>query len=247
MFKRKYSYKFDRPDHRDFLYRAIKPRGLELPPIVDLRNGCPPIVNQGDLGSCTANALAGVLGYDEIYNKITPFFPASRLFIYFNERDLEGTIYYDSGASLRDGIKTLADLGYCSENEYPYNPDVFTQKPPDQCYKDALDRRITSYYSLDTKEDIMNCLASGFPVVIGISVFSSFESEDVTKTGIVPMPNDDENNLGGHAVCVVGYDLNRQVFIVRNSWGEEWGDKGYFYLPFDYVDKLANDFWTIRK
>jgi C1A family cysteine protease len=107
------------------------------------------------------------------------------------------------------------------------------------------------YRSLDNTNvnELLSCLASGFPFVFGFSVYDSFESDEVAHTGIVPMPGKDEQQLGGHAVMRVGYDLDKKVFIVRNSWGKTWGDHGYFYMPFAYMTNrdLADDFWVVTK
>jgi C1A family cysteine protease len=235
----------DRPDHRDFLYSAIAPK-VKLPLKVDLRNECSSIENQGHLGSCTANALAGNLQFLErvsgqIYKDV------SRLFIYYNERALEGTIGFDSGAMIRDGIKGLAKYGVCPESSWPYDISKFTRKPSAACYKEGLKRRIVSYHRLQTLGEMLNCLAEGFPFVFGFTVYESFESLKVAQTGRVPMPKKSERALGGHAVMAVGYDQKQKRFIVRNSWGPEWGQAGYFTMPYAYVETLADDFWTIRQ
>ena len=235
----------DRPDHRDFLYSAIAPR-IKLPSKIDLRTQCSPIENQGHLGSCTANALAGHVQFLE---KISgqAYKDLSRLFIYYNERALEGTIGFDSGAMIRDGIKVLAKYGVCPESTWPYDITKFTNKPTAACYKQGLKYRIKSYHSLQTLDELLNCLAEGFPFVFGFTVYESFESIKVAQTGIAPMPKKSEKTLGGHAVMAVGYDQKIKRFIVRNSWGTEWGQQGYFTLPYAYIETLASDFWTIRQ
>jgi len=235
----------DRPDHRDYLYSAIAPR-IKLPTKIDLRTECSDIENQGQLGSCTANALAGHLQFLE---KISgqPYADVSRLFIYYNERAAEGTVSYDSGAMIRDGIKVLAQFGVCPETSWPYDISQFTRKPSVTCYKQALKHRITSYHRLQTLNEMLNCLAEGFPFVFGFTVYESFESLKVAKTGIAPMPKKTEKVLGGHAVMAAGYDQKQKRFIVRNSWGPQWGQAGYFTLPYAYLETLADDFWTIRQ
>lgn len=240
----KYGWKPDIADQRDFKYS--KPFRLFLPKEIDLRDNCSTVEDQGSLGSCTANALAGNLELLEKKN-FGQYVDVSRLFIYFNERSMEGTIDQDAGAYIRDGIKSLAKWGVCDESMWPYNIDTFTQKPTPNCYTQAKQHIITKYERLNGVSDMLGCLASGSPIVFGISVYESFESDLVSKTGYVPMPDTDERMLGGHAVCAVGYKMNDKRFIVRNSWGSGWGDNGYFYLPFQYVDKLADDFWTIHK
>jgi C1A family cysteine protease len=235
----------DRPDHRDYLYRAIAPK-VKLPSKIDLRNEDSPIENQGQLGSCTANALAGHLQFLEKMTGQT-YKDLSRLFIYYNERAVEGTIGYDSGAMIRDGIKVLAKLGVCPELEWPYDIAQFTRKPTPACYKQGLKRRITSYHRLETLGDMLNCLAQGYPFVFGFTVYESFESLKVAQTGVVPMPKKSEKVLGGHAVMALGYDQKLKRFIVRNSWGPQWGQAGYFTMPYAYFETLASDFWTIRQ
>lgn len=241
-----HGWKADKIDQRDKLYRRIsKPRAY-LPDYVNLRDKMPPVVDQGALGSCTANALAAAMGFLEIA-QMRPFEPLSRLFIYFNEREMEGDVYNDGGAELRDGIKSLNQLGVCDEKEWPYAIDTFTKRPAGPCYVDALENRISSYHRLLSIKEMINCLADGYPFVFGFTVFSGFESEEVAKTGIAGMPQPNEENMGGHAVCCVGYDIPNKRFLIRNSWGEGWGDKGYFSLPFEYMEALADDFWVILK
>ena len=148
---------------------------------------------------------------------------------------------------LRDGIKALKKWGVCSEKDWPYKTDKFTEKPPANCFKEALDHTIQSYHRITNLQEKLICLAEGYPFVFGFTVYEGFESKTVAKTGKVDMPKKDERPLGGHAVLGVGYDQKAKRFLVRNSWGSKWGNKGYFTLPFDYVETLADDFWTIRK
>jgi len=244
-FVRSYGWIPDTPDQRDYLYSAIAPK-VKLPSKVDLRGECSEVENQGRLGSCTANALAGNLQFLEIAN-VKPYQDVSRLFIYYNERAIEGKVDFDSGAMLRDGIKALAKYGVCSEVSWPYDIAQFTRKPTVVCYKQALKARITSYHRLQTLDEMLNCLAEGFPFVFGFAVYESFETLKVAKTGIAPMPKKTERMLGGHAVMAAGYDQQQKRLIVRNSWGSEWGKAGYFTLPFAYIESLADDFWTIRQ
>ncbi len=245
---RKYSYGWlpDFPDHRDFLYQGIKPKRPRLPSMVDLRGFCSEIENQGALGSCTANALAGNVEFldnrtDSVYTDV------SRLFIYYNERAIEHTADSDSGAMLRDGIKTLHKNGVCPESDWPYDIQRFADKPAPGCYQEAKSHRIESYHRLLTHSDRLACLSEGFPFVFGFAVYESFESQAVAKTGIAQMPAKDEPMIGGHAVLAVGFDQPSKRFIARNSWGSAWGMNGYFTIPFQYLETLADDFWTIRK
>jgi C1A family cysteine protease len=246
--KFRYGWVPDLPDQRDFLYSSVRPVTLKIPQHLDLRSTCSPVENQGNLGSCTANALAGALEFLEIKKRF-PFIDVSRLFIYYNERVLEGSVDSDSGAMLRDGIKTLRSQGVCTEKNWPYIINKFTIKPISACYKEALNYQITSYHRILTLDEMRTCLAEGFPFVFGFTVYESFESQEVTKTGIVQMPKPNERSIGGHAVLAVGYDEIQKRFIVRNSWGTDWGQKGYFTIPYEYVSNrnLSDDFWTIRR
>ena len=238
----------DVPDHRDFLYGAVTPVPATLPQRVDLKPSCSPVENQGNLGSCTANALVGALEFLERKDNV-PFADLSRLFIYYGEREIEHTVKSDSGAMIRDGIKTLAKQGVCSEKRWPYVVSKFVAKPAAACYKEALQHQITSYRRIVTLDEMRTCLAEGYPFVFGFTVYENFESQQVAKTGILEMPQPGERSLGGHAVMAVGYDDANKRFFVRNSWGAGWGQKGYFTMPYDYLSdrNLSDDFWTVRR
>jgi C1A family cysteine protease len=242
-----YGWLPDLPDQRDFMYAAIAPRIARLPQKIDLRRKCPPVENQGQLGSCTANALVGALEFLELKDG-GPFIDLSRLFVYYNERAIEGTVDQDSGAFLRDGIKSLARQGVCPEKEWPYRTSAFRKKPTPACYADAKKYEITSYHRINTTDEMRTCLAGGFPFVFGFTVYSSFESAAVARSGVLNIPTRNETVVGGHAVMAVGYDDTQQRFIVRNSWGADWGQRGYFTMPYDYLQSrnLSDDFWTIR-
>ncbi len=242
-----YGWLPDLPDQRDRRYAAIAAPPARLPAAVDLRPGCSAIENQGQLGSCTANALAGDLEFLE-KSAGRPATDLSRLFIYYNERAIEGTASHDSGAQLRDGIKTLAQKGVCEETAWPYVVARFAAKPPASCYREGLRHRIMSYHRIVSLLEMKMCLAEGFPFVFGFTVYESFESPAVAKTGVLDLPKAKERALGGHAVMAVGYDDAAGRFLVRNSWGADWGMKGCFTMPYDYLDNrnLSDDFWTIR-
>ena len=244
-----YGWLPDLPDHRDKLYGAVHAPPARLPSKVDLRARCSPVENQGNLGSCTGNALAGAVEFLERRDGVHSLVDVSRLFIYYNERVIEHTVQEDSGAMIRDGIKTLVKQGVCSERSWPYVIAKFAKKPGAACYKEARDHQVTVYARLETADEMRACLADGFPFVFGFSVYESFESAAVARTGVAPMPRRNEKLLGGHAVLAVGYDDARKRFLVRNSWGTGWGMKGYFTLPYDYLGdrNLSDDFWTIRR
>ena len=245
---RKFGWKPDIPDQRDHMYFAPAHTLMTLPPSVDLRDDCPPVVDQGELGSCTACAIANAHRYDQMKQNAKDFMP-SRLFIYYNERAMEGTVKSDSGAYIRDGMKSISKLGVCSESVWKYDIRKFAKKPPMGLYTEALKHQAISYKRLTpTLPQLKSCLAEGYPFVFGFAVYESFMSDSVAETGQVHMPSLNESMLGGHAVLAVGYDDATQTFIVMNSWSEQWGDFGMFYMPYAYLtnNDLADDFWTVR-
>jgi len=246
---RRYGWLPDLPDHRDHLFAVPHTIAANLPTSVDLRPKCPPVLDQGQLGSCTANALANAHLFNQMAQTGGTDALPSRLFIYWNERDLEGSVKSDSGAQIRDGIKVLAKLGAPPESLWPYDIAKFTIKPPAAAYKSGLTHQAVDYQRVtQSLPQLKGTLAAGFPFVFGFAVYESFESEAVAKSGIVPMPSPTERSLGGHAVMAVGYDDSKQVFRVENSWGPGWGQKGFFTIPYAYLGsaELASDFWTIR-
>jgi C1A family cysteine protease len=213
-----------------------------LPPLVDLRKKFSPVYNQGNLGSCTANALCAA------YEYLTPNFAGSRLFLYYNERAIENSVSQDTGALIIDGIKSLKTNGLCSEKEWPYIINKFSIKPPLSCYNSALSHKVISAHNiLPTINSMKSELANGIPFIVGILVYSSFESKNSTITGRIQMPGKHDYILGGHAILICGY--NSSYWIFRNSWGSLWGDKGYGYLPLNYLitPSLCSDIWCITK
>jgi len=246
---KRYGWIRDLPDHRDLMF-AAPALAAALPASTDLRAQCPKVYNQGQLGSCTANAISAAVEFDLLKQDAKSDFMPSRLFIYYNERQIEGTVGSDSGAQLRDGVKVVAKLGACPETDWPYVIAKFAAQPPQKAYADARKDEARSYLRVpQALNQMKGCLAAGFPFVFGFTVYESFESPQVAKTGMVPMPTPGEKVLGGHAVCAVGYKDAKQTFIVRNSWGPTWGDKGYCYMPYAYLTdaSLASDFWTLRR
>lgn len=262
--QRKYSWKPDKKDHRDLLL-AEPPVSITtiLPKSADLRHLCPPIQDQGQLGSCTVHAGVGgafdFLELKELRAKapITAspeefgqtFQLGSRLFAYYNERDLEGTVDQDSGGEIRDVVKAMAQWGVCPEALCPYDPDKFAEKPSAAAYAAALPHKISQYARVTSLQQMKQTLANGTPIIFGIYVYESFESDAVAASGMVPVPGPNEQCVGGHAVCMVGYDDAKQCVLVRNSWGASWGLAGYFWMPYAYIQNpnLATDFWVVKK
>ncbi|GHG49269.1 peptidase C1 [Sinomonas cellulolyticus] len=244
-----YGWVPDVPDQRDYLYSVPREVLGALPASVDLTPGCPPVYDQGQLGSCTGNSIAAALEFDADKQGIAGYTTPSRLFIYYNERVMEHTVASDSGAQIRDGVKSVGSQGACPEAEWGYDITKFTVKPPEQCYIDAKQHRAIAYQRVSRSlPQMQGCLADGYPFVFGFTVYESFESQQVAQTGVAPMPGPNEQALGGHAVLAVGYDNASQTFRVRNSWGTGWGQAGYFTLPYQYLlsTGLSSDFWTIR-
>lgn len=239
----------DLPDHRDYML-SLPPMVGEIPSKVDLRSNDSPIFNQGSLGSCTGQATAGAYIFN-LKKQNEEIFTPSRLFIYYNGRKAINTTKQDSGAMLRDCIKSVNVDGVCNEELWPYDITRFSRKPRRKCYRQARNHQSISYSRVPRSLDsFKSCLAAGLPFVFGYTVYESFMTREMANTGMMPWPNKDEKRYGGHAVCAVGYDddLEGGRFIVRNSWGEEWGDNGYFYMPYAYLTTkgLADDFWVIQ-
>jgi len=247
--KHKYGCKRDTPDASDKLY-CLQPHlytaNVPLPVTVDLRPQCPPVYDQGQLGSCTANAGSCAVQFDMMDQKENVETP-SRLFLYYNERVMDGDVKEDGGSSLRTCIKSINTSGVCGETLCPYVASNFAVKPSTAAYTEAKTHKgVLSYRVNQTLYDLQHCVFSGRPFIFGFTVFESFESQAVAQTGTMPMPAQGEQQLGGHAVTCVGYKPG--YFIVRNSWGADWGDKGYFYMPEAFMlnASLCNDFWCLQ-
>jgi len=241
----------DRPDPRDKFLSA--PESIALPPIADLRTQCPPVVDQGNIGSCTANSSCSAMAFLERKAKQDILF--SRLFLYAMTRHLEGTpLNEDSGAEIRDVMKSLSTYGVPYETEWPYVTSKFSIDPPAQVKTDALKHKAILYYRCPNLYSLKASLHQGFPVVIGFAVPDNMMSETTARTGIVLPPSPGESFDGGHAVLAVGYNVNMAIgnehgaVLCQNSWGTDWGQAGYFTMPYEYIgdDNLADDFWTIR-
>jgi hypothetical protein len=253
--QRKYLQVKDSHDHRDFTFHAPH-HHLKNVYLFDSHN-TPPVVDQGELGSCTANAGGSGGFHFALMNKPqsapnpeAELYNPSRLFLYYNTRLLMGTTDEDSGASIRDTMKAIAKYGVCQEIKWPYDISQFTTQPPQECYDQAAKLSNFSYNRLhgQSREAIVAALSSGYPVVYGMLIFQSFESQEVAQTGEVPYPTEGEKRLGGHALSIWGYNAEKDYFLVRNSWGKDWGINGYCHVPAEYVTNpnLAWDFWVLK-
>jgi C1A family cysteine protease len=259
--RHKYGWRRDAPDSRDHLFRLrfrlADP--ITLPPSADLRKGCSPVEDQQSLGSCTAQALVGALEYLELADPLSvkAFQDLSRLFVYYNELNAEGSLPNDNGAQIRTGTKTLASIGVCRESLWQYDISKFADPPPQPCYDEGLLHKITAYQRMLTLDEIRACLAGGLPAVFGWTVYPSAETDAVDQTGDVPFPSFWERKfkqpLGGHASVAVGYDNATRKVRFRNSWrkrdGTLWGNAGYGTLDYDYFNdpELSSDYWVIQK
>ncbi len=245
-------------------YRSAKPKAgsksyqttdKKLPAKVDLRKQMTEIEDQGEVGSCVANATAGA--YEYLAKMHTgEDYDVSRMFIYYNARYLESDEdepeIEDSGCLVQDAIEGLKQYGACSEETYPYNVKKVNKEPPSEAYDEAANFVVEDMVHIPLKlEAWKGCLAEGYPIIFGLELFDSFDKQ--RKKGMVPMPSKNEERRAsheGHAMLAVGYSDVDEVFIIRNSWGEEWGDKGYCYIPYDYMmNKKYNDgdAWIIRQ
>jgi C1A family cysteine protease len=230
-------------------FSASRFSAAEMPEIIDLRPFMTTVENQYDSNSCTANAMAGAYEYLEnrLYGQATD---VSRLFIYYNARALDDSTQADEGTYLSNCVKVVRKYGACAEEIWPFQLGQIKEKPPKAAYKDGVRFRIEDAASLAVDLDTMRaCLAEGYPFVFGLQLFESFTGSG-GNGGLVPMPDiENEAHNGGHAMLCVGYSDSDQVFVVRNSWGPEWGDGGYCYVPYAYMadPDMTADCWVIRQ
>lgn len=253
---RTYGWVRDLPSNENNFLSSAHPSVIRTFPKEKFLSNLSYVYDQGRLGSCTANALGSAFEYAQINQNLEDFIP-SRLFIYYNERDIEGTIKYDSGAALSDGIKSLTDLGVCPETIWPYDISKFAEKPSLMSYMNASTHQVMASRRVPiTIDGFKTMINMGYPVSFGFTVYNSFETQEVANTGIMPMPGPNEKPIGGHAVLCIGYDdtmksadgKNVGFLLVRNSWSESWGKKGNFYMPYAYITSgLVSDLWVITK
>ncbi|MEA2148060.1 MAG: hypothetical protein QOG59_3647 [Solirubrobacteraceae bacterium] len=258
-----YGWRPDLPDPRDRIFNLEESisLGSALPNKADLGAHMPAIYDQGQLGSCTANGIAACLEYDAI-RQGEPAVVPSRLFIYYNERAIEGTVSTDSGAQIRDGIKVAATEGAPPESEWPYSdadPGPFQKKPPANVYADAVKHEALVYKRIilgGPGAPIRSAVAAGYPVVFGFSVPASFEDGTWDPAhDSLPVPGPNAQFIGGHCTVITGYDFTRtrfphHSFKVRNSWGSSWGMNGHYWMDAGWFNPgtgLVDDLWVIRK
>jgi C1A family cysteine protease len=255
----------DPPDIRDYGLWTGRIAGLARPKLraetgarADLRRFCSPVEDQGQLGSCTANAASGMAEYFE-KKSFGRYCDASRLFIYKVTRNLM-KVTGDTGAYLRSTMKALSHFGAAPEEYWPYDVKRFDAEPGAFVYAYGGNFRAMEYSRVDLAEkkpaevlaDLKALLSNNLAFIFGFMVYSSVE--EASATGLIPFPSKKEKLLGGHAVMAAGYDdgltigKSRGAFLIRNSWGPGWGQSGYGWLPYDFVLKgLAADFWTLMK
>lgn len=233
-----YKLRTDIRDLRDFLYT---PTQLPLREQVDLRQWDSAIEEQDYLGSCTGQAAVGA--YELLmYSKKNHQLDLSRLFVYYNSRMIAGDVSQDEGAYVRDAVKALSKYGVCTEILWPYVIDQFATKPDINSYEDAKKRTIKNYYRLIDIGDILDALNNNYPIIFSMWVYDSFDQIRRNRD-IVELPEKKESPIGAHAMCLVGYDRPRRLLLARNSFGKQWGDRGYCWIPFDYVKSEFTDMW----
>lgn len=239
-----YGCRRDARDALDFLKAA---RRGPVPSHVDLRHLAPPVMDQGPIGSCVAHAVTSAARYHIIRRNTTYDFEMSRLQLYHDTRAMEGTVKSDGGCEIRNAIKTLAKRGVGHEELWPYDTERFADAPPQEVYDDAPQYKALRYERVTVATDaVKQVLAYGTPVIIGITLYDSFESDEVARGGVVPVPNlDKERSVGGH--CMIAYGYEHKHFIVRNSWATDWGDKGDCYIPEAIVGstRFGADYWDL--
>lgn len=249
----------DIPDPRDYVYSLRRHQlQIPLPHRIDLRPHCPRVLDQGSIGTCTAHAVAAAFAFEQRVQRVRPIIP-SRLFIFYNERSMTGQRSLNCVVRLRDAIKAVSKRGVCPESLWPYTEDskVLRARPPKVAFEAAANHKIVEYHRIPIGtmsrgthlRHLKQCLADGCPILFGFMLYKGFESQEVKKAGIMPIPDRKrEELLGGHAVMAVGYDDRRTAVLVRNSWGPGWGLRGYFWMPYKLISDpdFAHDFWTVR-
>lgn len=243
----------DRPDDRDYRLGRLRSlvQAFAIPALVDLSLGrLPRQEDQGARGTCVGTAATSAIEYLAIKLGLPDVTELSRLFAQFACRvwveHQDPTA--DEGVEIRDMMKTLAKFGVCAERLWPYDLDAYIKCPTPEAIAAAKHLTIIAYWRCPAMTSIRVSLALGYPVVGGFNCYESLESADIERTGLVKLPEPGEQLIGSHAVLFVGYDDRARLLRFQNSWGLGWGERGFGFLPYDYVSRgLADDFWTIRK
>jgi len=218
------------------------PRQALLPTRVDLRDQCSPVGNQGKMGSCTAWSVGKGFREFQINKRNERKVPLSAMFIYYEARAAWGNTQEPTGSTIYDNMVVLEEKGICTDESFPYDVTKYMIKPTTAMYQEAKECTSSGASHISTLDDMQSALAQGEVVRFAFDVMESFRT--VGTDGMMPVPKAGEKRLGGHAVMAVGYDSQKQVVIVRNSWGTDWADKGYFYMPYEVVRTKGRDMWT---
>jgi C1A family cysteine protease len=226
-------------DHRDRVYQQTK---ATVRPLVDLTEWDSAVDSQGSLGSCTAHAVTNA--FELLLKKLyaEQYHDLSTLFVYYHARLFENRLSTDSGAYIRDGLKAAKRYGVCKNSLWPYVESKFDVQPHPDCYVDASGRVVSSYEKLYTLTDLLEVLNANRPVVTGMRIYSGFYQVDQNHS-VVPLPAAAEASIGAHAVTLVGYDVAQTQFLAKNSFGTDWGNGGYCWIPFDYMRMHAFENW----
>lgn len=245
MTNRKFGALRDVHDVRDRMYRALLP-ARTVPQLVDLREWGGPIKDQGDEGSCTGHAFSSAREWiARMYEKTSPIL--SPQYLYVEELIADGAFPKDEGAMPRTGCQVLASKGCCEASLYPYFAGQLTTPTAEQS-RNALKYKTGAYHRIGTLSDFLNCLAdpTPWPVLVGFVVYESFVTEQVAESGSMPIPKPDEERRGGHEVLCLGYDLPKRMALIQNSWGDGWGQRGYFWMPFEVIESPDTDLWMVH-
>ncbi|SMC21291.1 Papain family cysteine protease [Clostridium acidisoli DSM 12555] len=257
----KYNLKPSLERSTDLLFHENVEKTESIPQSADLRAGYGPVKDQGELGACTSFSACSVLEY--LLNKDIPL---SELYFYYQERKEDNDVNEDAGSTIARSALVATTIGTCTEALDPYDIKKFTATPSAADDKDAKNHKAMTKYKVKTIDDILYSVGVlKRPVLIGVKVYESFEN--ITSNGYIPLPKNGEQLLGGHALNICGYfskpesstkNPNEEIkeilpfkkydglyFIIRNSWGENFGDKGYLYMPAEFLQKYSSDWWHI--